>query len=191
MDWEILGPLLGGLGIGSVVSTTISTYLTSGQSRRTGRGAVLAALSEVEEARWVDPDDLIQYSTFQTRCRALETAALIARVPRDAVQHYLIYAHAARIRSQENWDDHGAKEVGGFVEPEVDKNARDAATALTNVIWRPWLSRPFLRQRLHGQRRAVYRRSDERTRYEIGQSRENFGLPSELFGHSRAKPPAA
>lgn len=189
MDWDVLGPLVGGLGIGSAVSTTISTYLTSGQSRRTGRGAVLAALSEVEEARWAGPDDNITYSTFLTKCRALETAALIARVPREAVMQYLIYAHAARMCSQDNWDQHGVEEVGGFVDPEVDKSVREAAAVLTGVIWRPWLSRPLLHQRLQAHRRAIYRRSNEPIRYQIKQSREHFGLPVEHFGHSRRQPP--
>lgn len=188
MDWEVLGPLLSGLGVGTVVSTTVSTYLTSGQSRRTGRGAVLAALSGVEETRWAGPEENISYSTFQTKCRALETAALIARVPREAVMQYLVYAHAARMNSQDNWDEHQVEEVGGFVDPAVDKNARDAAAALTNVIWRPWLSRLFLGERLRGQRRTAYLEISDPFQYQINKSRKYFGLQPEVFGHSRALP---
>jgi hypothetical protein len=127
VDLSAIATLIGGLGIGS----TVAGYLTSGQSRREVRGAVLQRLADVETARWVGPPDAIDYPTFRSACHALETAALIARVPRDAVQHYLRYARAARMSSQSNWDRYAETEVGGFIVGELSEVVSDAAELLT------------------------------------------------------------
>jgi hypothetical protein len=46
----------------------------------------------------VGPDSKIAPAEFQTAMRKLETAALIARLPRDAVWEYAVLAQAARVR---------------------------------------------------------------------------------------------
>lgn len=138
----------------------MTTYLTSGQSRREVRGAVLAQLSVVEAARWDGPD-AVPYHQFRTECRALETAAMIARVPRDAVEHYLHCARAARSLSQDNWEKYGEDEVGGFISAEIDALVNEAAQILTELIWTPRRRRIGLRYRLAKAKYAVEHRLDE------------------------------
>lgn len=170
MDWSIVATLVGGLGVGS----TISTYLTSGRSRREVKGAVLEKLSSVEAARWAGPSDPVPFSDFIAACRALETAALIARVPRRALLHYLKYAHAARLNSEANWERYGEEEVGGFISNGISEAVRDSAETLTQVVWSPW-SRVGLRWRLASDSTKIFRFSDKEDREYIENAQKRLG----------------
>lgn len=166
MDWSIVATLVGGLGVGS----TISTYLTSARSRREVRGAVLEKLSAVEAARWAGPPDPVYfYVDFLAACRALETAALVARVPRRAVSHYLTYAYAARSMSEANWERWQEEEVGGFVSVGLTEAVRESAETLTRIIWSPWL-RPGLRWHLMNEQKGINKGCDEEDTKHIGRS---------------------
>lgn len=72
MDFSVIGPIIGALGIGSL----ITQYLMAGRSRREVRGAVLKQLAEVEQARWAGGPDDIDYREFQKALHTLETAPL-------------------------------------------------------------------------------------------------------------------
>ena len=80
MDFSVIGPIIGALGIGSL----ITQYLMAGRSRREVRGAVLKQLAEVEEKGWAGAPDDRGYRDFQKALHALETAALTARIPRHS-----------------------------------------------------------------------------------------------------------
>jgi len=102
------------------------------------RGAVLDKMSAVEATRWVGPGE-VTYTEFRTACRSLETACLVARVPRAVVLNYLAFAHAARLNSGANWERHGDDEVGGFVSTDINDAVVEAAEVLTKIVWSPWL----------------------------------------------------
>lgn len=102
MDAGQIISLLGALGIGSV----IGQYLGSANERRVVRAAALKALAQTESARWVSGNG--SEPPFPETARDLEAAALVARLPRDAVVQYLTLAHAAFWTSQENYEQNPA-----------------------------------------------------------------------------------
>jgi hypothetical protein len=59
-------------------------YVASSKDRHETRARVLTALADAESARWVGADSKT-HAEFQTSLRELQTAALVARLPRDAV----------------------------------------------------------------------------------------------------------
>lgn len=90
MDISGVVSVVGALGIGSF----IGQYLIGSQQRRQVRSEVLKHLSDAETARWAGESTPIP--NFTESMRELETAALIARVPRRAVAHYKMFAHCAK-----------------------------------------------------------------------------------------------
>ncbi|MDT5116210.1 MAG: hypothetical protein QOE30_1949 [Mycobacterium sp.] len=134
MDFSVIGPIIGGLGIGSL----ITQYLMAGRSRREVRGAVLKQLAEVEEARWAGGPDDPDYRAFQKALHALETAALIARIPRRAVIHYAVFAHVARWMTQDYLDSPSYdEEVGPLLFNPVANVVTGAAQTVTRLVWSP------------------------------------------------------
>jgi hypothetical protein len=91
-------PLLGALGIGSV----IGNWFGAGYARREVRSGVLKAIAATEKTRWAAAH---HYPDFRDAARDLQTSALIARIPREAVRHYLVFAEAARRLSDDSFDD--------------------------------------------------------------------------------------
>jgi hypothetical protein len=109
MDLSGIGPIIGALGIGSLATQ----YLMAARSRRELRGAVLKELTAVERARWVGSAGCGDWREFRTALHSVETAALVARIPRRAVQHYLVFAQAARWLSEESFEERGGDEDFG------------------------------------------------------------------------------
>ncbi|HEY0227316.1 MAG TPA: hypothetical protein VGC05_13195, partial [Mycobacterium sp.] len=126
-------PLLGALGVGSV----IGNYIGAGSARREVRSGVLKSMAATESRRWAGTSD---YRDFVIAVRDLETAALIARVPRHAVRHYLVLAEAARHLSDASFEQFGGgDELGaGGIDGYFADVVRAAAEAITRLAWRPW-----------------------------------------------------
>lgn len=135
-------PLLGALGIGSF----IGQYLIGAQTRRQLRSQVLAALESVESARWAGNGSTpTQYAQAM---HELETAALVARIPRIAVTSYKVLASVAQRLSQENYDEEPDPEYAGGILSELADPVRAAAGEISRLVWTPWLGRVGLRRRL-------------------------------------------
>ncbi|ODR16908.1 hypothetical protein BHQ23_28320 [Mycobacterium gordonae] len=83
------------------------------------------------------------HPTFQIAIRDLETAALIARISRPAVQQYLLLADAARRYSLEDYDIKGGDEeiAAGMINSDLGNVVQESAEIVTQLAWRPWWSR--------------------------------------------------
>jgi hypothetical protein len=135
VQWIPLGSAVGGLGVGSA----IGTWFGAGRARREVRSDVLKALATTESKRWAEDPDSHDYPEFVTAVRGLETAALIARLPRRAVLHYVVLADAARHLSGDSVDYLPAEnDFWGPIDGRFDTLVRDAAEVLTGLTWRPW-----------------------------------------------------
>lgn len=141
MDLAAIGPIVGALGIGSL----ITQYLTSGRSRREVRGAVLKQLAEVEKARWAGGDDDPGFQGFRKEVHSLQTAALIARIPRRAMTYYLVFAQAARWDTQDFVEERGYDDdFGVLLSAPLSDLVTGAVLNLNRVAWSPWLGRLIL-----------------------------------------------
>lgn len=175
MQWL---PLVGGLGVGSV----IGNYIGAGRSRREVRSAVLKELAAVERARWIG-DDSNDWQAFRDSLHSLETSALVARVPRLAVQHYIVFASAARHLSYDSYQESGGSEDmgAGGINGHFARDVRDVARILTSLAWSPWLARPGLRWRLRRLRRRAFSHDDVDVRGALGDAKYMHGeLPGPL-----------
>jgi hypothetical protein len=145
VDAATVVSLIGALGIGSVAGQ----YAASGGQRRQTRADVLKALHHTERARWVngEPDD----PPFPAAMRELETAALLARIPREGVLDYKVLAYAAFWSSGEAFEElseDDAEQYGGGIESKFATLVREAAEDLSKLVWSPWLARPGLGRRI-------------------------------------------
>lgn len=168
MDFLEWVPLLGALGIGSV----IGNYVGAGRTRREVRSGVLKAIAKTETERWAGAPDSKDYPDFVSAVRDLETSALIARIPRHAMRHYLVLAEAARRLSDDAFDVQYPEEVlAGPIDGYFDDVVRDAAEILTRLAWRPWWTRVTLRRKLKNlrSRAASFDESDIKRRLASGQ----------------------
>lgn len=129
-------PLLTALGI----SGLIVGWAGAGKARREVRSGVLKALAATESSRWANG---VNYREFNTAIRELETAALVARVPRNAIQHYSVLAEAARRLSDDSYEEHdGDEEMGaGAINGYYANLVRDGAEIITRLAWHPVRSR--------------------------------------------------
>jgi hypothetical protein len=122
----------------AVIGGVIAPQITQARERRAARADVLTKVSQVEELRWGGED----YQEFTRSLAALESAAIMARVPRRIVRAYAKVAKAAR-------DSSIHVDRGDYMEwvpdPAEDAGAERALEALSQAIWHPWLSR-FLRR---------------------------------------------
>ena len=125
--------VLGVLGVGSI----LGQYVGSSKDRREARAGVLSALADTESSRWVGPDSKTTLGEFQTSMRKLQTAALVARLPRDAVWEYAVLAQAARWLSEEEWELTGDPDTGGAIDASLAEAAREAARAIAAMAWSP------------------------------------------------------
>lgn len=129
MDYLVIAAsILGSLG----VSSAVAQYFSGGQQRRELRGAVLERLAAVESARWESDPGLLMAAT-----RSLESAALIARVPRVVIDRYVKSARAA----QSNLQDTGDPDIGFFIDNSVADQVREAAEDVAEAVWSPLFSR--------------------------------------------------
>ncbi len=178
MDFSVIGPIIGALGIGSL----ITQYLMAGRSRREVRGAVLKQLAEVEEKRWAGAPDDRGYRDFEKALHALETAALIARIPRRAVVHYVVFAHTARWMTQDYLDNPGYdEEVGPILFNPVANVVTGAARTVTRLAWSPWWGRVGLHWSLKSLRKQL-EACDEEERQWIASALQIHGARPEPLG---------
>lgn len=122
--------LVGALGLGS----TLGQYVSSSKDRRETRANALSALADTEAARWLlEPGERIPAQQLDTSIHKLQAAALVARIPREAVQEYAMLARAA------HWicDSYSEPTPGFDLKTDLYLNTatRTAAEALANIIW--------------------------------------------------------
>jgi hypothetical protein len=118
---------IGALGVGSVVGQ----YLGSRRDRLTARADVLGALSDVENSRWAN---LATWPEFKSAATRLQTAALIARLPRKPFNTYLQMARAARWESSEGYDETGEDQEAG-IDGDLAECIRAIAERITDLVW--------------------------------------------------------
>lgn len=177
MDLSVIGPIIGALGIGSLATQ----YLMAARSRREVRSAVLEQLAEVEETRWAGSPDDPDYRQFQKALHALETGALVARIRRRAVIHYVVFAQAARWLTQDFADRHGYdEEVGPILFNPFADLVTGAAQTLTRLVWSPWWGRIDLCWRLKRLRKRVAACSEEERERITNAQRKHGELPEPL-----------
>lgn len=165
-DVATVASLVGALGVGSV----LGQWLSGGRDRRAARAAVLDALREVETARWAPAKP--EKPTFVQATRELETAALLARIPRKYVRFYLHVADAAHTLSQQSWDDYPDEEDGGGAISAVFADAvREAARLVTDVTWSPYVLRVRYPVRLARLDKTMNAIEDQQVKREIERAR--------------------
>lgn len=155
MDWATFASIVGALGVGSI----LTQHFASGQDRRQVRADVLGQLASVEDARWAPSDIAPTIDDFTQILREFETAALIARLPREAVRQYVIYAFAARSASSEGVEMDKAvgtydPELSGGLRAEFADAVRDEANEIAQLAWAPWRGRVRLASRLRKRQAA-------------------------------------
>jgi hypothetical protein len=177
VDWPTVVSLLGALGVGSA----IGQYVGAGRARREVRSAVLKQLAAVEENRWAYGPGHVDFMAFRASIRSLEAAALVARVPRRGVEHYVVLAQAARWITEENFEEGGGDEdVGGWLAPDFGQLVSEAARTVSNVAWSPWWKRIGLSRRLKKLRTQVTT-CDGQEQRAITNAQKMFGaLPAPL-----------
>lgn len=125
----------GTLGV-AVLGGIVAPYVTNSRDRRATRAKLFEVISVVGEQRWNEID---HYASFNRSVTTLQSTALIARVPRWAVDDYVQAAFEARrgIRSLGH-DENGPILTG---DAELEAGVRQALDSLTYVIWHPKLGR--------------------------------------------------
>jgi hypothetical protein len=170
IDVSTIASLVGAFGIG----TAIPQWLAASKDRRAARAAALRAMSEVEHARWVDGPD--KQPSFRETLRDFETAALIAQLPREPVQTYLVLAWAAFLTSASNYELVEMPE-GGSIDAHLAKAVRDAAGLLSKVAWANPIRRRWLVSRYHRSLRARIDTLPSKVQPAIGIARNQFDVP--------------
>jgi hypothetical protein len=145
VDISSFASIIGALGIGSFVGQ----YLIGSQQRRQIRSEVLRQLSHAESARWAGSSN---YLSFTEAIRELETAALIARVPRKVIANYTLFAYAARTLSEEDAEENPDQEFGGGINAHFGDLVRAAASEVSRSVWSPWIGRLGAGHRMKQQR---------------------------------------
>jgi choline dehydrogenase-like flavoprotein len=125
---QILGTLCA-----AVIGGIIAPQITQARERRAARADVLTKVNAAEALRWGGEN----YQEFMRALAALESAAVIARVPRSTIRTYAKAAKAARDSSVEvDMGDY----MGWVVDPAGDAAVETALETLSQAIWHPWLS---------------------------------------------------
>ncbi|WP_100514693.1 hypothetical protein [Mycobacteroides abscessus] len=170
--------LLGAVGAGSV----IGNWFGGSRSRRELRSGVLNAIAVTETKRWASDPDSSDFGDFVTAIRDLETAALIARMPRQAVHHYVVFARAARLLSDDNVEYlPGEEDFWGPIDGYFDTLVRDFAEVLTRLVWRPWWTRLRLLLDLSILRSRALEFDDQRIRHKLASAQRSHGtLPGKI-----------
>lgn len=166
MDVATVVALIGALGIGSIVGQ----YVAGAGQRRQTRAEVLRALGRVESARWAGPDE--PEVPFRQAIRELETAALLARLPRDLIVHYKVLAQAGHWLSTESWDEYPDPEFGGGIEGHFADVIWDAAADVSQLAWRPWLGRVRIHRRIRERDSRAKEIDDAKVQRELKRSQD-------------------
>lgn len=123
--------LLGAFGVGSL----IVQWAAGGKDRRAARAAVLTELAAVESARWNLDPSASDGPRLPEAIRRLETAALIARVPRSAVIPYAQLAHAGFVLLQDELELRGEPEFVTGIDADVADLVINAAEIVSRAAW--------------------------------------------------------
>lgn len=172
LDTSSVVSVLGALGIGSFVGQ----YLIGSQQRREVRGAVLRHLEQAESARWAGEAHPPGSPTLQTAMRDLETAALIARIPRKAVMHYKLLAYTGWFLSSDDAEQNPDAEYAGGINGDFANIIRAAAGEVSRLVWSPWLGRLGLTTRLNAQLKAVDAIDDAGVKNLLKYARKYLGM---------------
>lgn len=152
MDIASVTSIIGALGIGSF----IGQYLIGSQQRRQLRSDVLRCLSNTEKNRWAGPASTDpKRAEFNESIRELETAALIARVPRKTLVTYMRLAIAARGMSEIGVAEGMGYEEDGGINAVFADIVRDSAAHVTHSLWSPWIAGITAPRRLRELRRRT------------------------------------
>jgi hypothetical protein len=144
--------VLGALGVGSV----IGQWVAGGKDRRAARAAVLDKLGAVEAVRWYEGDRTADSEKLVAAIRELETAALVARVPRAAVVPYAQLAAGGLWYMHDEVERTGGDDDMAALSWPVSDAIHGAAEIVSRAAWSPPAIRLFwLRGALWKNRRAV------------------------------------
>jgi hypothetical protein len=123
----LLTSILTAVGAGSL----ITSWASGAKDRRSARAGALEAFAAVEAARWNVEDPGLE---LQSIVRKFETAALIARLPRQAVGRYVRLALACLYALHDEAERTGQTEWVGLNSDTADL-VGDAAGLMSDVIW--------------------------------------------------------
>ncbi len=115
--------------------STISPQLAQTKERRSARATVREKLGEVDALRWSGES----YLDFRRATVALESAAIMARVPRKSVQRYIKAAVAAR-QASEILPVGPEGELDGAVDTAHDQAVMAALDDVSRRLWHPWVA---------------------------------------------------
>jgi hypothetical protein len=157
-------------------------WVGAGKARRELRSAVLNAITVVETERWARDPDSADYPKFVAAVHDLQTAALVARIPRIAVRHYVVLAEAARQLSDDAVDfDDADQTFWGGIDGYFATLVRDAAEVLTQLAWSPARMRLTLPRDLEKLRRRALQFGDAKIEWRLaGAQKAHGGLPGAL-----------
>jgi hypothetical protein len=151
------GQLLTAVGVGSILGSLLTQFVSRSGERRALRAKVREELSTVEQLRWAKADPprvqkspgtpaLLQEQRAANLAAArlrLHTAAMMAHLPRGIVEEYDHLALAAHQSSKESLADQQAASVPGPVSDCVQAAYR----LMCDLLWHPVLTRLTYRWR--------------------------------------------
>ncbi|ALL79331.1 hypothetical protein AD006_28955 (plasmid) [Pseudonocardia sp. EC080610-09] len=170
LDFPTLVPLvvsvLGALSVGSL----ILQWAASGKDRRAARAEVLRALGAVEAARWKF-SERDAYQNLRDAIRDLETAALLARVPRRVLIPYSELSIASLWWLMEEADL--TEPVG--LDLHISDAVHDAAEIVSRATWETPATRwAWLETRLTRLEQSVAAVDDDRFQAKIRSARRGI-----------------
>jgi hypothetical protein len=155
------------------VGTVTGQWVGATKDRRAARAEALKALAEVENARWAGTPEAA-HPTFRRVLRDLQTAALVARLPRPIVDTYLVLATAGHSLSQQDAEVTPDPEYAGGIDAHLDDLIQDAARLVTDVAWSNGGLRWF--RRVHMRHKRLLARIDQlspKSQQEIEEARSS------------------
>ena len=175
----ILLTVLSTLGIG----TFIGQYLLGGQQRREVRSRVLSALEDVEGARF-GGDGGSTFREFRRTIQQLEASALVARIPRPAVEDYVFLATTAWRTCNPHPDDYYAPdEEPPWISRAFNSVVIEAAGDVARYVWHPVTGGFRFKDRVADRRKRVIAEGNEDVVRTIKTSQDpvakQYGRPDE------------
>ncbi|MEU6779327.1 hypothetical protein ABZ912_08980 [Nonomuraea angiospora] len=122
----------------AVIGGVIAPQITQLKERRAARALVRERVADVESLRWLE----YPYSEYKRALAALEAAALIAGVPRIAVQRYVKATDATRgVMREASGAGPDGEDSSYLVEGPETRAYAEALDQLSATLWHPWLVR--------------------------------------------------
>lgn len=153
--------LVGGALGGAVVQSILTPWFGQRHERRDLRAGVARSLSAVERTRWAPRSK----EKFRRAVTDLRTAALVAGVNRPLIDHYVLFASAGRALSERSFLQNPDPEFGGAINVGLGDLISEAAAAVVDFTWHPWMRRATTRMvlaRLSRRKAEVTRDLNER-----------------------------